>query len=472
LGLARKIAEELGISINIQDKTIGVYEGTSNNAEASSLVSLEGTKQQVELFAAIMGSLAPDVQNSVMMLDYADVGSAIELRIKFENKQDAVNFIENRAEYGANDLSLNPETNEVLVLDEGKFNYKKLIQDYGKSVKTEQRGTSVRFISEESYSGIIREARDRMRGQDSGVNRENLDAILEHAKNRADRRSGNLLAKSEQEKVKRRKKVSDYLSSFANKFGIPAIGNIVENPKPQRGFEIKKEYDKLKSDNSKDPVVKRAYEQLAKEVVAQYNYMTKVLGIDVVFTENDPYENSEAMMADVYDNNRLVVFKGGEPHPFLDKKDADGISINEKFRAVHDYFGHAIEGNQFGAIGEERAWIAHSKMFSPLARRAMTTETRGQNSWVNNSDVNKKALELFKEGNQLIQNGEVAKGKKIIEEAKKQFVFAEQKVDLLPEEFSSLKEYEKTSKQEQEGKDKADALKQESKQQESRRDSR
>lgn len=289
-----------------------------------------------------------------------------------------------------------------------------------------------------------------MRGQDSGVNRENLDAILEHAKNRADRRSGNLLAKSEQEKVKRRKKVSDYLSSFANKFGIPAIGNIVENPKPQRGFEIKKEYDKLKSDNSKDPVVKRAYEQLAKEVVAQYNYMTKVLGIDVVFTENDPYENSEAMMADVYDNNRLVVFKGGEPHPFLDKKDADGISINEKFRAVHDYFGHAIEGNQFGAIGEERAWIAHSKMFSPLARRAMTTETRGQNSWVNNSDVNKKALELFKEGNQLIQNGEVAKGKKIIEEAKKQFVFAEQKVDLLPEEFSSLKEYEKTSKQEQE----------------------
>lgn len=92
--------------------------------------------------------------------------------------------------------------------------YSKLIltsitDDYGQSIETEQRRASVRFISEQSYSGIIRKARDKMRGQDAGINRTNFDAILEHTQKRADRRSGNVLAKSEQEKVKRRKAVSE-----------------------------------------------------------------------------------------------------------------------------------------------------------------------------------------------------------------------------------------------------------------------
>lgn len=99
---------------------------------------------------------------------------------------------------------MNPETNEVLILDFGNFNYDKLIDDYGQSIKTEQKRASVRFISEQSYSGIIRQERDRMRGQNAGSNRENFGAILEHAQKRADRRSGNILAKSEQEKVKKK----------------------------------------------------------------------------------------------------------------------------------------------------------------------------------------------------------------------------------------------------------------------------
>jgi hypothetical protein len=48
-----------------------------------------------------------------------------------------------------------------------------------------------------------------MRGQEAGINRTNFDAILEHAQKRADRRSGLILAKSEQDKVKRRKAVSE-----------------------------------------------------------------------------------------------------------------------------------------------------------------------------------------------------------------------------------------------------------------------
>ena len=48
------------------------------------------------------------------------------------------------------------------------------------------------------------------------------------------------------------------------------------------------------------------------------------------------------------------------------------------FRAVHDVFGHAASGRGFDRHGEEAAWLKHSTMYSPLAARALATETRGQ----------------------------------------------------------------------------------------------
>src|SRR5687768_12961428 len=53
------------------------------------------------------------------------------------------------------------------------------------------------------------------------------------------------------------------------------------------------------------------------------------------------------------------------------------------FRIVHDYFGHLKQGHGFRAAGEDNAWRTHAAMYSDIARPAMTTETRGQNSWVN-----------------------------------------------------------------------------------------
>jgi hypothetical protein len=58
-------------------------------------------------------------------------------------------------------------------------------------------------------------------------------------------------------------------------------------------------------------------------------------------------------------------------------------TYNDLFRAVHDYYGHAAEGNGFRANGEYNAWRAHRQMYSPEARGAMDAETLGQNSWVN-----------------------------------------------------------------------------------------
>jgi hypothetical protein len=57
--------------------------------------------------------------------------------------------------------------------------------------------------------------------------------------------------------------------------------------------------------------------------------------------------------------------------------------MKDIFRIVHDYFGHTKEGLGFHAEGEENARRCHSAMYSPLVRRAMATELRGQNSWIN-----------------------------------------------------------------------------------------
>ena len=59
------------------------------------------------------------------------------------------------------------------------------------------------------------------------------------------------------------------------------------------------------------------------------------------------------------------------------------VLANDLFRAVHDAFGHGIEGAGFRYDGEENAWQAHIRLFTGSARAAITTETRGQNSWLN-----------------------------------------------------------------------------------------
>lgn len=154
---------------------------------------------------------------------------------------------------------------------------------------------------------------------------------------------------------------------------------------------MSKIYDDLVSDPT-NPQVISAYKKLVEETKKQYAYMTKKLGIKITYIQEDPYQltkadgtkapNSKAMMRDVIQNKHLFVRDSSidfvdYPHPIL------SIEENNLFRAVHDFFGHAASGRNFDANGEEAAWASHSGMFTPEARRAMTTETRGQNSFYN-----------------------------------------------------------------------------------------
>jgi hypothetical protein len=121
-----------------------------------------------------------------------------------------------------------------------------------------------------------------------------------------------------------------------------------------------------------------AYEALATEVEAQFEYMTKTMGIKVEFVDADPYKTSREMFADASQGVLKVLRTASTgSHPFFSDEQ------NDKFRAVHDFFGHAATGRGFGQDGEESAWVHHSQMFTETARGALTTETRGQNSWYN-----------------------------------------------------------------------------------------
>jgi hypothetical protein len=173
------------------------------------------------------------------------------------------------------------------------------------------------------------------------------------------------------------------------------------------GQAIAKEYDALptsaKPGTPEFNKARQSYNALKMEVEQQYQSMLKS-GLKVEVVDQEPYASSADMMKDLRENWRLKVLMTGEnqAHPFLDAE------TNNKLRAVHDFFGHAKEGYEFGPRGEDNAWRAHASMFSNDAIPALTTETRGQNSWVN-----------FTEG-----HADLPAGKR---------PFAEQKFGLLPE---------------------------------------
>jgi hypothetical protein len=138
-----------------------------------------------------------------------------------------------------------------------------------------------------------------------------------------------------------------------------------------------------------DDLLARSYAQLGKETKQQFDS----LPVNTSFHRNGEgnYSNSKQMLNDIFNNRHLYVYQGGDPHDFLNEVDPKtGLNTNEMFRAVHDFYGHAVHGNQFGPKGEEEAWAAHGGMFSPLARLAMSSETRGQNSFVNYTPINAK----------------------------------------------------------------------------------
>ena len=135
-------------------------------------------------------------------------------------------------------------------------------------------------------------------------------------------------------------------------------------------------------DQSSDPHVQACYDDFKRQSEEMFDFMTKPeseggMGITVTFTnEKDPYPSAEAQSGDLRDNKHLYIESGlgGEHSASMSTEEYD------RFRAVHDVFGHAAIGGGFDRHGEYQAWLVHSMMYTEPGRSAMSTEYHGVNS--------------------------------------------------------------------------------------------
>jgi hypothetical protein len=193
----------------------------------------------------------------------------------------------------------------------------------------------------------------------------------------------------------------------------------------ENGIELKRQAEYVKVDEARarriadaydamahapeDPAVKAAYEDLIRQTVGQYEALAKsgykFWFIDTEIPSNAEYASSPwNALRDMRSNQQMGVFPTTDgfgssevdvsKNPLLADTGikwpvggVDGplrpVLANDLFRAVHDAFGHGIEGSGFRAQGEENAWQAHVRLFTGPAVGAITSETRGQNSWLN-----------------------------------------------------------------------------------------
>lgn len=156
----------------------------------------------------------------------------------------------------------------------------------------------------------------------------------------------------------------------------PSFGGIATTPEMQGS--LARAYAALPDH---DPRAEPAFHAMREETVDQFRHLTAPrgrggLGIQVETTDKDPYSGPQALFQDLFHDRRMRVLstKSTGAHPLFSDDE------NDMFRAVHDVFGHAGTGRGFDRHGEEAAYQSHAAMYSPLARMALATETRGQNA--------------------------------------------------------------------------------------------
>lgn len=206
--------------------------------------------------------------------------------------------------------------------------------------------------------------------------------------------------------------------AYAHSLGLPLKAIVIDNP-PEPGSSIKKTlqksqpksqvkinpehgkviasaYENMKHDPN-HPEVKAAYGALIHETKQQYqgllNSGMKISKMKP--NQPNPYPTSKHMHSDV-DKGHMWYYpteqgygdgNQASDHPMLQPtefKDSEGkpMLANDLFRVVHDKVHHTLR-NGFGPRGEHESFLEHKKTYSPLAQKALATETMGQNNTVN-----------------------------------------------------------------------------------------
>ena len=470
------IAKQIGISAKVVE-TIGGYENQKGEriVEISNSVDLENaTIEQAEEFAALAAALAPEVQEASIAAQYTEQGSknhnANEYSVVVSDVDAAIEALK---KVGITDFSIDEKTGEVSFIDVLDFTDPELQQNIGnflfelneKGIKYEQqvyKPLDSRRIGKGARKKVL--GRIKSAGPRPVEGGQDVLQTLEEAIKRDAEFQGVEAAKYFEPSAGNRlfNEPISGVSEIANRYFQRIFGT--QRPKyfgsksldEARAKRISDAFDAMKNDPN-NPEVKEAYEALAKETLEQYKDMADA-GYSIEINNNEPYNNSQEMIDDLRKNKRMKIFSTESgfgdskitdeqraQNPLLRDsgiKDVNGkpLLVNDVFRAIHDFFGHSELGNSFGKKGEENAWNIHARMYSPIARKAMTTETRGQNSYVNFSGVNDKVNELREQARELREEGLFAQARKKVEEIYEEMSFADQKVGLLPEEFYQIDE--------------------------------
>ena len=186
--------------------------------------------------------------------------------------------------------------------------------------------------------------------------------------------------------------------ALSNLVNPQTLDNVKINP--AQGKKIADAFENMKHDPT-NPEVKAAYDALIKETTQQYDDMLKE-GFKVSKIkpgQENPYKTSKDLHKDILENKHMSYFpteqgfgssgKDFSDHPLMTptgRLDPEGNEMlaNDLFRIVHDYRGHNLgQQSGFGPKGEQMAYLQHKKDFSPLAKKALFTETAGQNNTVN-----------------------------------------------------------------------------------------
>lgn len=153
-----------------------------------------------------------------------------------------------------------------------------------------------------------------------------------------------------------------------------------------RGFKVQQAYRQAQR-SPEMPGIRKSYEAMRQGVNRQYEFMTRPkaaggMGLQHEVTEHDPYKTPQEMAQDVaHGRIRSMSTEATGGHAFFSNAE------NDRFRAVHDVFGHAAIGRGFSRHGEEAAFLSHRQMFPKAAHAALASETRGQNSYLNYRQV-------------------------------------------------------------------------------------
>lgn len=181
--------------------------------------------------------------------------------------------------------------------------------------------------------------------------------------------------------------------TFGSGMGAPAR-SITPVAKLAAHLKIKKDWSKVRAVDSRirKQIVKafndapqqldkeqlKSWDETEKIINQQYDLLTKELGVKVEFVDYDPYKNSQDMFDSFRDTGVLKIMKTSVTGSHTYWSDA----TNDKFRAVHDAFGHLATGVGFDRHGEQAAYEAHKSMFPPSCYLALASELKGQNAYM------------------------------------------------------------------------------------------